>query len=121
MASVSVFFDSDVLIAGSASKSGASHVLLQLSELKFINGLASERVIEECNRNLLKKLPDALEPFKKIIDCSITIVPDPTDQQCTMYKEMAHEKDRIILTAAIQNKESILLPSIQNIISPLIQ
>jgi len=109
VASVSVFFDSDALIAGSASKSGASNILLQLSELKFINGLASARVIEECNRNLLKKLPNAVDLFKRIIDCSINIVPDPTDRECAFYKDMAHEKDFVILTSAIQNKARYLV------------
>ena len=38
---VRVFFDSDVMIAGSASASGASFALLHLAELGLIKGYVS--------------------------------------------------------------------------------
>jgi len=97
-----VFFDSDALIAGSASKTGAANTLIQLSELNFIDGIISERVFDECSRNLQNKMPEALDPFKKIVSHSVKVVPDPTESDPLPYVGMAHEKDLIILASAIQ-------------------
>jgi len=47
-----VFIDADVLIAGSASTRGASHIVLQLSELTVIEGVISLQVKREAERNL---------------------------------------------------------------------
>jgi hypothetical protein len=44
-----VFFDSDVMIAGSASASGASFALLHLAELGLIKGYVSARAAP-CDR-----------------------------------------------------------------------
>ena len=46
-----LFFDSDALIAGSASPNGASFVLLQLSELGLIKGFTSKK----SSRGMLQK------------------------------------------------------------------
>ncbi len=52
-----IFFDADALIAGSASQTGASFLLLQLCEIRILTGLTCLLVVEECRRNLRKKLP----------------------------------------------------------------
>lgn len=104
-----VFFDSDTIIAGSASRKGASFVLLQLAELGLIQGIASQKVIEECRRNVQLKLPDALPQFEKIISHTLAIVDDPPPKQIAGYNQMAHEKDVSILAAAIQQKVQFLV------------
>lgn len=55
-----VFFDSDALVAASASRQGADFILLQLSELGLIQGFISQKVGDECRKNLHNKLPEAL-------------------------------------------------------------
>jgi predicted nucleic acid-binding protein len=49
-----VFFDSDVMIAGSVSTHGASFALLQLAELGLIKGTISERFWKNAERIWLK-------------------------------------------------------------------
>ncbi len=98
---VSVFFDADVLIAGSASTTGASFILLQLCELGLLHGLTSEQVIAECQRNLTKKLPLAVPVFDKIVQNTLTVVPNPTASEIAPYQTMADAKDVPILVAAI--------------------
>jgi len=99
-----VFFDSDTVIAGSASRKGASFILLQLAELNLIQGFTSQQVIDECRKNLQLKLPDAIPQFEQIISHAVTIVENPSLKQITQYDRMAHKKDVPILTAAIKLK-----------------
>lgn len=101
MALIDVFFDADAIIAGSASKTGAASVLLQLAEFKLINGITSEKVIEECQRNISQKLPDAIGVFNEIITNSLTIIENASGEACQSYKGMADDNDLIILTTAI--------------------
>ncbi|HDH98976.1 MAG TPA: hypothetical protein ENF70_07600 [Deltaproteobacteria bacterium] len=72
---VPVFFDSDVMIAGSASANGASFALLQMAEFGLIKGHIPIQVLEECRRNLAKKLPGAITPFEKIVERCVKDVP----------------------------------------------
>ncbi len=53
---VRIFCDADVLIAGAASTTGASHILLQLSELTLLVCLTSQYAIREAERNLLARI-----------------------------------------------------------------
>ncbi len=104
-----VFFDADVLIAGSASTTGASFFLLQLAEFNFLEGITCRQVVEECNRNLTRKIPQALPIFKQILAASLTIVDDPAAATMNTYAHMAHAKDLPILTAAIEQKADVLV------------
>ncbi|WP_412070612.1 hypothetical protein [Rubrivirga sp. IMCC43871] len=72
--------DADVLFAGSASPSdrSASTVVLRLSDLTLIDGLASQKVVDEAERNLTAKVPAALGPFRELVAACLRIVDDPT-------------------------------------------
>ena len=96
-----VFFDSDALIAGSASRQGAAFILMQLAELGLIKGFTSRQVVDECRKNLLAKLPDALPVFEKILSSALTITENPSASETAEFKTMAHIKDVSILTAAL--------------------
>ena len=98
---IKVFFDADVIIAGSASQTGASFLLLQLCELGLLNGITCNQVITECRRNIKKKLPQAEASFNKIIEYSLEIFNNPTNTDLEKYKNMAHQKDLPILTVAL--------------------
>jgi len=109
ISAVKVFFNSDALIAGSASTHGAAFLLLQLSELGLIQGFTSHTVIEECRKNLQKKLPDALPKFEKIISHTLKVVDNPARRQTAKYHKMAHEKDLPILGAALKTNAQFLV------------
>ena len=104
-----VFVEADMLIAGSASKTGASFALLQLCELNVIYGIACEQVITECRRNLKQKLPEALKPFENIITNTVKVSQNPNQKDCKEHNQMAHEKDLPILTSALQNQAKYLV------------
>ncbi|MFQ5639598.1 MAG: PIN domain-containing protein [bacterium] len=104
-----VFFDSDALIAGSASRQGAAFILLQLSELGLIQGFISPKVVDECLKNLHDKLPDALPSFEQIVSHALTVLENPSGEETAEYSKMAHQKDLPILTAALRIKAHFLV------------
>ena len=104
-----VFFDADVLIAGSASTRGASYILLHLAELTIIEGIISEQVKVEAERNLREKLPQALPAFRVLVGSALKVVPDPAEEELGPYRDQADEKDVPILAAAVREKCHYLL------------
>jgi predicted nucleic acid-binding protein len=97
-----LFIDADVLIAGSASPNehSASLVLLRMAEITLIEAVTSEQVIRECERNLKEKIPRALPAFQLLVQKSLKIVPDPTDEEKKILHGKADVKDLPILVAA---------------------
>jgi hypothetical protein len=55
-----VFLDADVIFAGAAAPTehGASHVVLQMSEITLIECVTSEQAVAEVERNLTEKRGD---------------------------------------------------------------
>jgi uncharacterized protein len=96
-----IFCDADVLIAGAVSTTGASHILLQLSELTLVACLTSRQAVEEAERNLLAKIPAALPAFRLILDAAVELVPSASPPVIRASVGRAHAKDVPILAAAI--------------------
>ena len=98
-----VFVDADVLIAGSVSTQGASHIILLLSDLTLVECLTSEQAKREAERNLIAKLPKAVTTFQTILRAAVTVVKDPDLTEQFPFQGQADPKDLPILVAAIQN------------------
>jgi predicted nucleic acid-binding protein len=109
MLPLKLFFDADTLIAGSASQTGASFLLLQLCEIRILHGLTCRQVVAECRRNTTKKLPQAAPIFDEIIKRALKIKKDPTPAEHKKYRSMAHPKDLPILTSAIKSRADYLV------------
>ena len=101
---VRVFCDADVLIAGAASTRGASHILLQLSELTLIDCVSSPAAIAEAERNIAAKLPAASSAFRKILAAAVHGVPEPPPSTTNNLAGAAHPKDLPILAAAVASR-----------------
>lgn len=101
-----IFFDADALLAGAASPSeqSASPVLLRMAEITLIEGLTSEQVITECERNLAAKMPRALPTFQVIVNRCLKVVDDPTPTALHAFAGLADPKDLPILVAAVQSQ-----------------
>jgi hypothetical protein len=78
---VRVFYDADVLIAGAAPTSGASHILPQLPELTLIECVTSPTAVAEAERNIATKLPAASSVFRKILAAAIRRA---ANQRCSL-------------------------------------
>ena len=109
MLPLKIFFDADTLIAGSASRTGASFLLLQLCEIRILSGLTCRQVVAECRRNLIKKLPQAEPIFDEIVKRALEIKKNATLDEQNKYRHMAHPKDLPILTSAIKSRADYLV------------
>ena len=92
-----------MLFAGSASPTGASHLVLQLSELGIIRAVTSRQAREEVERNLATKLPAALPPFRVIAAaaCHPATEPSAAAVRRVISAAASDPKDAPILAAAL--------------------
>ncbi len=97
-----VFLDTSALLAGLASPTGASNVILSLGEAGLITLLICEQVLVEAERNLYAKLPVALHAYRRFLSvCPHVLVAMPTPEQVREAAAIIHPKDAPILAAAM--------------------
>jgi predicted nucleic acid-binding protein len=90
-----------VLLAAAASTRGASHLIVKLSEFTLIEGVISEAVQIEVERNLRAKLPIALPAYRALVQSAkLRVVPWPAPEQLAAYRGQADPKDIAHLAAA---------------------
>jgi len=105
-----VFFDADVLIAGAVSATGASYLLLRLTELGLLEGVTCAQVLREVERNLEAKLPAALPIFRALFAAAnISLAPEVPAALLERLRGLAHEDDLPILAAALVGESDYLL------------
>lgn len=98
----SLFVDSSVLIAGAGSRSGASRAVLTMAEIGLFKLVLSRQILDECERNLSKKLPAALPIFAGLLaNIEPEIVPDPPAEESARWETIIAPKDAPILAAAV--------------------
>lgn len=97
-----VFFDANVIIAGSMSRGGASRALMYLAEAGIFQAVVSRLVLAEVERNLRNKLPEALPHLAELLShLSLEIVDDPHPDQFTRWFDHIEAKDAPIFEAAV--------------------
>jgi predicted nucleic acid-binding protein len=105
-----VFLDASVIIAGSASRSGASRAVLNLAEIGLIQAVISEQVLTEVERNIQEKLPQALPYLTELLGyIAWEIQDDPTFEEFGRWISIIEAKDAPILEAALQAGSDYLL------------
>jgi predicted nucleic acid-binding protein len=105
-----VFADSSMLIAAAGSRSGASRAVLLLAEVGLFQLVVSRQVLDECERNLRRKLPAALPVFAELLAAAqVEVVPDPDETVIVTYREVIAAKDAPILAAAVLSRADHLL------------
>jgi hypothetical protein len=99
-----VFLDADALFAGAASPSehGASLLILRMAEITLLEALTSQQVIDEAERNLAEKLPQALPAFRLLVSRCLRVVPNPSSTDLQPDAGLADPKDLPILVAALR-------------------
>jgi predicted nucleic acid-binding protein len=100
----SIFVDANVLIAGADSRSGASRAVLMVAEIGLFRLVVCPQVLDEAERNLRQKLPQALPLFTEIMAVlDLEIVPDPPPAAYQRWLDIIEAKDAPILEAAVQS------------------
>ena len=100
-----VYIDADVLLAGIATEnpSAASRVILEASELTLLDLLASQKVLDECERNLSEVAPEESileslrQSFREAVGRAVEVVDNPPSLSAIPRTD---PKDVIHLTSA---------------------
>lgn len=108
---IKVFFDSSILVAASASKTGGSSYLLGLSRQKKIKGLVSLDSVGEARKNVNLKL--GLKRKQRFIfylkNAKLKLVPEPLAEEIAECEKIIFAKDAPILAAAKKSKANYLV------------
>lgn len=97
-----VFADTSILIAGAGSRTGASRAVLTMAEIGLFKLVVSQQVLDECDRNLRRKLPAALPIFTQLLAAiEPEILPDPPPEESARWTAIIEAKDAPILAAAV--------------------
>jgi len=97
-----VFADSSMLIAAAGSRTGASRAVLMLAEVGLFQLVVSRQVLDECERNLRRKLPAALPVFAALLAAAaVEVTADPEEKAVATYRTVIVAKDAPILAAAV--------------------
>ncbi|MCX7593516.1 MAG: PIN domain-containing protein [Fischerella sp.] len=83
----------------------ASRAVLTMAEIGLFQLIVCEQVLEECQRNLSKKLPAALPIFTQLLTAiNPEIQPNPPLAESTGWTTVIEAKDAPILAAAVLAK-----------------
>ena len=98
---IKVFIDTNVLIAGIHSVTGASATLLDLCEARVLQMVVSRQVLIEADRNFTAKFPQLIGRFRQFIHhLAPLMVEDPTLESMEEAATIVDRKDASILAAA---------------------
>jgi putative PIN family toxin of toxin-antitoxin system len=96
-----VFLDTNVLIAGLASQTGASAAIRDLGESEELRIVLSRQVLIEADRVLLKKFPQLIERYRLFIkNVSPELADDPAHDAVRAAEAVIDADDAPILAAA---------------------
>lgn len=96
-----VFLDTNVFIAGLASRTGASAAILDLGEAEEVVIVVSQQVLIEADRVFLKKFPQLIDRYRLFIkNLSPLLGNDPSASAIRSAEQAIHPDDAPILAAA---------------------
>ena len=118
-----VFLDTNVLIAGLASHTGASAAIRDLGESEELRIVLSRQVLIEADRALLKKFPQLIERYRLFIkNVSPELADDPRRDRVRAAEAVIDADDAPILAAAKHaqadylvtlNTKHVLIPKVR--------
>ena len=105
-----VFLDTNVLIAGLASRTGASAAIRDLGEAEQIIIVLSRQVLIEADRVLGRKFPHLIEPHRAFIkNLNPRLADDPSPTAVREAAQSIHPDDAPMLAAAKQERVDYLV------------
>lgn len=104
-----VFIDSSVLIAAAISAHGSARDLIKKSFRGEVEVIISDLVIEETQRNLANKAPQALPALQLFLESLNPQVVRPSKLQVSKTSKVIDIKDAPIVAGAIKSKADYLV------------
>lgn len=110
--SIKIFLDSNVILSGLFSDKGAPRIILDLLSLGLPQLVAAtgEYNIIEIERNLIKKMPEALPVYNKYLPLlNLDIIPLPALKEIAKLSGATSQKDIPVLASAINGTVDYLV------------
>ncbi len=110
--STRIFLDSNVILSGLFSDKGAPRIILDLLSLGLpqLEAATGQYNIIEIERNLIKKMPEALPVYKKYIPLlNLDIIPFPSFKEMAKLSGVTSQKDIPVLASAVNDKVDYLV------------
>jgi predicted nucleic acid-binding protein len=110
--SIKIFLDSNVILSGLLSDKGAPRVILDLLSLGLpqLAGATGKYNIIEIERNLTKKMPEALPVYNKYLPLlNLDIIPLPSSREIAKLSGTTSPKDIPVLASAINGNVDFLV------------
>ena len=107
-----VFLDSNVILSGLPSDTGAPRILLDLLSIgpPFLIGLTGRYNLIEMERNIKKKMPGILSVYKEYFPkLNLKIIPLPPKGELREYFGKIADKDIPVLVSALRGKVDFLV------------
>lgn len=104
-----IFIDSSVLIAAAISTHGSARDLIKKSLRGEVEIIISDLVIEETQRNLENKAPQALPALQLFLESLNPQVVSPSKSQVLKISKIVDQKDAPIVAGAMKAKADYLL------------
>ncbi len=119
---VKVFLDSNVILSGLLSEKSYPRIILDLCclNLRGIQFLTGEYNLLEIERNLEKKLPQALKVYEKYLPfLNLRIVPLPDKKTVMKWSKIITPKDAPVIASAGKSNADILVTEDKKDFAPL--
>jgi predicted nucleic acid-binding protein len=119
-----LFLDSNVILSGLFSDRGAPRLILDLLslDLPVLTGLTGRFNLTEIERNLEKKMPQALPIYRLYLPkLKLEIIPLPSPEDLRPLAGTADEKDLPVLASVLNGKADHFLTGDKKLISLLRQ
>jgi predicted nucleic acid-binding protein len=105
-----VFLDASALFAAAYSPDGAMRVLIRLTAKGFYLLYSNEIAIEEAERNLQSKAPEAIGVFRTLLTAlPIVIRPAPKQAEFERARTLVGAEDAPLLAGAIERRCELLV------------
>jgi putative PIN family toxin of toxin-antitoxin system len=115
-----VFLDSNVILSGLFSATGAPRLILDILslDLPILAGLTGRLNLVEIERNLEKKMPGALPVYHRYLPkLNLEIVPLPSPEDVERFEGAADENDLPVLVSAVNGRADSFVTGDKKLIS----
>jgi predicted nucleic acid-binding protein len=107
---IGVFLNASVLFSASYSEAGSSRDLLREAIRGNLKIVVSQHVLEETERNLVQKAPEALPAFRELLTLvAAEVAEKPTLEELKQAATYIDLKDTPIVAAAVKAKVGYLV------------
>jgi predicted nucleic acid-binding protein len=122
MKSLRIFLDSNVILSGLVSWRGAPRLILDILSLDLpaLAGLTGRYNLIEIERNIGKKMPDALPVFRHYMPkLKLEVISVPTPEELASYKGAVGDKDLPVLVSVVNGQADYFVTGDKNLMSQI--